>query len=239
MQTTIVAMVREEGGWQGKAERAYAQLRSDIETGALAPGQALSEVELVEYTGASRTPVREAIRRLANEGLIELAPRRAPIVSRISLRGARELFDFRRILEPAAITLVADRARENPRLAEPYERLREGFERLRGQDYSAEFHEEFTAMTAEFDRLLASHVPNEYLARSITDLRPHSARLRHIAHTDATRLQEAIEEHIEMCADIVAGETTRAAEAMTRHLHHVDQAIFHRLLNADAEVLVS
>ncbi|MFG6277560.1 GntR family transcriptional regulator [Microbacterium sp. 5K110] len=232
-------MSRDADGWQGKAERAYAQLRADIETGTLPPGQVLSEVELVEYTGASRTPVREAIRRLANEGLIELAPRRAPIVSRISLRGARDLFDFRRLLEPAAIALVTERLRDDASLAEPYERLRERFERLKGQAYSPAFQEEFTAMTAEFDRLLASHVPNEYLARSITDLRPHSARLRHIAHADVTRLHEAIEEHIEMCADILMGEATRAAEAMTRHLHHVDQAIFHRLLHADAEVLVS
>jgi DNA-binding GntR family transcriptional regulator len=205
----------------------------------LAPGQNLPEVELVEYTGASRTPVREAVRRLAAEGLINLAPRRAPSVSHISLRSARALFDFRRMLEPPAIGLVAGRIRENPKLAALFLELRDKFVAMRDQPNTEEFNRAFTDATAEFDRLLAEHTPNEYLSRSITDLRPHSARLRHIAHRDESRLQDAINEHIEMCDALIASDSKAASESMTRHLHHVDQAIFRRLLDSDAALLVS
>jgi DNA-binding GntR family transcriptional regulator len=223
---------------QGKADLAYAQLRRDIEEGVLAPGQVLSEIELVKYTGASRTPVREAVRRLAAEGLIDLEPRRAPTVSRISLRSARALFDFRRILEPAAIRLVATRAGGEASVHTAFVDLRDRFVRMRGQEVDADYAAQFTRITAEFDRLLASYTPNEYLSRSITDLRPHSARLRHIAHSDNTRLDDSVEEHIEMCTRIVDADAEGAAEAIATHLHHVDQAIFRRLLDADSDLLL-
>lgn len=225
--------------WQGKAERAYTQLRDDIESGRLAPGQTLSEIELVEYIGASRTPVREAIRRLATEGLIELAPRRAPTVSRISLRSARALFDYRRLLEPAAITMVAQKAEDNTAVRGAFLSLLERFTQLRAREVTDDFGTDFTDATSEFDELLARHTPNEYLRRAIIDLRPHSARLRNIAHGDRARLGESVAEHIEMCSAIIHADANAAAEAMTRHLHHVDQSIFRRLLNADSELLVS
>ncbi|MDQ1218012.1 GntR family transcriptional regulator [Microbacterium arborescens] len=228
------------GAWQGKADRAYAQLRHDIETGELAPGQSLSEVELVTYTGASRTPVREAIRRLASEGLIDLQPRRAPTVSRISLRGARALFDFRRLIEPEAVRVVAQKAAGNSTLREDLGRLLAAFTSIVGADYSPDFAALFRDATAEFDALVARHTPNEYLARAITDLRPHSARLRYIAHSDRSRLQESVHEHILMINAIADGDPDAAAVAMTDHLHHVDQAIFRQLLSGEvSEILVS
>lgn len=233
-------MAQTETAWRGKAEKAYEQLRADIETGKLAPGQTVTEHELVAYTGASRTPVREAIRRLAAEGLIDLEPRRAPTVSRISIRSARSLFDFRRLLEPAAIRMVAVKARESASLRDVLLGLLDQFCALRGVEYSTQFSDQFLIATSKFDDLLIAHTPNEYLSRSIADLRPHSARLRHIAHSDRTRLQGAIEEHIRMCAAVVDGDADEAAQAMVEHLDLVDRAIFRNLLKGgDADVLVS
>lgn len=233
-------MSSDDSAWRGKAERAYAQLRADIETGVLAPGQTLSEIELVAYTGASRTPVREAIRRLAAEGLVDLAPRRAPTVSRISLRSARALFDFRRIVEPIAVRMVTQKAADNPSLRDSFLRVLDAFAAIRGVEYSPEFAEKFRDAAAEFDRLVAANTPNEYLGRSIVDLRPHSARLRFIAHGDVSRLQESVEEHMNMCHAIVNGDADAAADAMTTHLNHVDQAIFRQLMTGTAgELLVT
>jgi len=233
-------MVEAMGAWRGKADRAYAQLRHDIETGVFAPGQALSEIELSTHTGASRTPVREAIRRLAAEGLVDLEPRRAPTVSRISLRGARALFDFRRLIEPEAVRAVAHKAETNPALRDDLLVLLDTFHAMRGVPYDETFAEQFRRATAEFDRIVALHTPNSYLARAIADLRPHSARLRYIAHSDRSRLQESVNEHIAMCTAIIDGNPDAAAAAMTTHLHHVDQAIFRQLLGGEAgEILVS
>lgn len=235
-----VVMVEEMGAWRGKAEKVYAQLRHDIEGGTLAPGQTLSEVELVNYTGASRTPVREAIRRLAADGLVDLEPRRAPTVSRISLRSARALFDFRRLIEPEAVRAVAQRAETDPALRDELLGLLDDFAAMQGAAHDDAFAAQFRNATSTFDRIVARHTPNDYLARAIADLRPHSARLRYIAHGDKSHLEESVDEHIRMCTAIVDANPDAAAEAMVTHLHHVDQAIFRQLLNTGtSDVLVS
>lgn len=231
-------MVATETSWQGKAHRAYTQLRADIEHGILQPGRSLSEIELVEYTGASRTPVREALRRLAADGLVDLKPRRPPTVSRISLRGTRALFDFRRLVEPAAVRMVARAATESATVRDACLRVMDDLVALRGQPYSPAFAERFRQATHDFDMLLLDYTPNEYLVRAIGDLRPHLDRLRHIAHTDHARLQESVEEHLAMCSAILAGDADAAADALTQHLHHVDQAIFRKLLGGDADLVI-
>ena len=222
----------------GKADRVYGQLRADIESGVLAPGRSIPEIELVAYTGASRTPVREAVRRLAGEGLVDLEPRRAPTVSRISLRGARALFEFRGILEPAAIRMVATRAAAAGPLRDALLALDERFRALQDSDHSPAFQTEFGEVTSQFDAILAASTPNEYLSRAILELRPHSTRLRLIAHSDRARLQESIDEHLEMCAAVLAGDPERASTAMAQHLTHVSESILRSLLSSDAELLV-
>ncbi|GAA3598240.1 GntR family transcriptional regulator [Agrococcus terreus] len=219
---------------QGKAAAAYAQLKREIEHGILAPGATLPETDLVARTGASRTPVREAIRRLAAEGLIVLEPRRAPMVSRVSIAGARALFEFRRLIEPAAAaavarSLVTDRAGR----ASAFRGLRERLAQLHTSQLSAAFETQFGELTSEFDDLLVAATPNEHLARSIRELRPHTRRLRLIAHADTDRLHDSLREHIEMCDALVGGDEQRAASAITLHLVHVEQAIFHRLWDSE------
>ena len=93
-----------------KADQVHAQLKAQIELGELTPGTPLSELSLVARTGASRTPVREALRRLAAEGLVDLAPRLGARVSRVSAQSVRDLFEFRQLLEPAAIRSATEAA---------------------------------------------------------------------------------------------------------------------------------
>ncbi|OIH92601.1 hypothetical protein BIU90_10785 [Curtobacterium sp. MCBA15_001] len=214
----------------GKTERVYEQLKHDIQNGTFRPGQILPEVMLVEHTGMSRTPVREALRRLAADGLVEIQPRRAPMVTRLSLAGARALFDFRRILEPAAMREVVGRATREPRIGHLFAGIAADFEDLSIQEYSEAFADRFSELTARFDDNVVELTPNEYLSQAIHELRPHTARLRHIAHQDIGRLSESIREHIEMCRAIESGDAERAAAACTHHLFHVDQAIFNALL---------
>ncbi|MDP1051075.1 GntR family transcriptional regulator, partial [Klebsiella quasipneumoniae] len=92
----------------------YTQIRSEIEDGTLNPGQRMSEVWLVEHTGASRTPVRDALRRLAADELIIVEPRQAPMVSPLSLRHITDLLEFRRIVEVAALEEISVGASKSP-----------------------------------------------------------------------------------------------------------------------------
>ncbi|GGC43556.1 transcriptional regulator [Brevibacterium sediminis] len=222
------------GGRLAKTDVVYRDLREAIESGELVPGQSLPEAYIVERTGASRTPVREALRRLAAEQLVEIAPRRAPVVSRLSLRQARAIFEYRRLLEPAAIKLIVGRLADEPGLTARFKALREQFAELVGRPYSTEFAEEFAKLAKAFDELVIELTPNEFLARGIVDLRPQARRLRRMAHADIARLQESVREHIDMCAAIVDKDAERAMSACQQHLFHVDRAIFDALLKSTA-----
>jgi len=107
-----------------KADLVHRRLKEEIELGELAPGTPLSELWLVERTGASRTPVREALRRLAADGLVDLVPRQGARVSRVSLQSVRDLFEFRTLLEPAATRQATEAAATDAELRRTFVALR-------------------------------------------------------------------------------------------------------------------
>jgi DNA-binding GntR family transcriptional regulator len=215
----------------GKTEAVYLRLKEEIENGDFEPGQALTEFMLVEHTGASRTPVREALRRLAAEGLVNIAPRVGATVARISLRSVRELFDYRRVLEPAAIRMVVEEAAVEPAIAGRFADIDARFAALAESPRAEGFIDEYRRLAEEFDTALIECTPNAHLSRAVRELRPHTARLRRIAHAKRDRLMEAIGEHRQMCKAIADGRADAAAEALRLHLVHVDEAIFQALLS--------
>jgi DNA-binding GntR family transcriptional regulator len=215
----------------GKAEAIYEQLKSDIENGVFAPGQALGEVMLVERTGASRTPVREALRRLAAEGLVDFTPRIGASVARVSLQGARDLFEFRMVLEPAAMRLVAERARHETTLRRDFLDLAERLDKVASEPQSPSRTARFYELAEDFDRRIVAATPNALLARAVADLRPHTVRLRRIAHTAPERMEVSLVEHQQMCRDIVAGDADAAAASSTHHLQQTVATIFDALLH--------
>ena len=94
------------------AERALTELRELVLAGALAPGTRLGEVELAERLGVSRTPVREALTRLAAEGLVEIAPNRGARVATWTVSELEGVFDLRLSLEPQLTGFAVPNARD-------------------------------------------------------------------------------------------------------------------------------
>src|SRR5919205_1671808 len=92
------------------ADRAYYAIRELIVTLELPPGSVVREPELTERLGIGRTPVREALRRLAQERLIEVYPRRGMFVTTVDVRDLARLCEVRAVLEPEAARLAAERA---------------------------------------------------------------------------------------------------------------------------------
>src|SRR6266436_2032040 len=97
------------------AEKAYHAIRDLIVSLQLAPGAVIDERELMEELGIGRTPVREALRRLAHEGLVEVYPRRGMFVTGVDVRELARLSEVREVLEPEAARLAAERATETDR----------------------------------------------------------------------------------------------------------------------------
>src|SRR5215467_5088784 len=92
-----------------RVEEAYRYLKTQIMSAHLPPGASLNELEIAAALGTSRTPVREAIRKLEQEGLVMRYPNRGAIVTKLSMTDVLEIWQLREILEPAACRLAADR----------------------------------------------------------------------------------------------------------------------------------
>ena len=223
-----------------KADLVHRRLREEIELGELAPGTPLSEIWLVERTGASRTPVREALRRLAAEGLVDLVPRQGARVSRVSLQSVRDLFDFRSLLEPAAMRQATEAAAADPALRRSFGELRTEFTRIARRAPSQARSRAFYALADRFDWAIIGATRNEHLRRTIAELRPHTARLRNLSHVDPRRVEVSVGEHLGMCDALLAGDADAAAAAIAEHLVQSLQTIFRNLAaapGADLDVL--
>ncbi|WP_037682491.1 GntR family transcriptional regulator [Streptomyces griseus] len=229
----------------GKSEAVYERLKGDIESLRLRPGAKLSEVQLGEDLGASRTPVREAIRRLAREGLVDFAPGEVARVAAISLGGVRALFEFRMLLEPAAAASVSAAGMADERVLVPFhdllERLEDFDESFRALDTAAQArsYQEFYEVTEGFDQAIISACRNPYLARTIHDLRSQTVRLRHLSHSGPRRMLTSLEEHRAMLKAIVHGDAQAAEAACRHHLAQTLQALIESLTGQDLAIGVN
>jgi DNA-binding GntR family transcriptional regulator len=226
----------------GKSEAVYERLKGDIESLRLRPGAKLSEVQLGEELGASRTPVREAIRRLAREGLVDFVPGEIARVAPISLGGVRALFEFRMLLEPRAAASVATAGSTDERALVPFRellaRLEEFDETFRTLDTTAQTgsYQRFYEVSEGFDQAVVAACRNPYLARTIADMRSQTVRLRHLSHTGPRRMLTSLEEHRAMLKAIIQGDAEAAEAAGRHHLAQTLQALIDSLVGQDFAV---
>jgi DNA-binding GntR family transcriptional regulator len=219
-----------------KADLVYRQLRGEIEAGTLLPGTALGELAVVARTGASRTPVREALRRLAADGLVDLAPRQGARVSRVSLRSVRDLFDLRTVLESEAMRQTARATAVDGALRATFTGMRADFARLQRRSPTPARSRTFYELADRFDGAVVAGCSNEHLRRVLADLRPHTARLRNLSHAD-DRVEASLGEHLRMCDALLAGDAEEAAAACTEHLRQGLRTIVTRLVSDAGEGL--
>jgi DNA-binding GntR family transcriptional regulator len=194
------------------SEKAYARLREDILTGRLTAGTALSEVDLAEKLGVSRTPLRAALARLALEGLVDTTRGRTGVVSAVSSESITELFELREALETQAARL-ASRRRDPAVFDELVERFAAAPALLHDAGVEA-----YYALVAEFDAALDAALGNAVYRGALDGVRLHLARARRIAADDPERLVRSAEEHRLICAAIRDGDAALAASATTVHL---------------------
>jgi len=222
------------GADASKAELVYRQLKADIEAGSLAPGTQLTELALVAQTGASRTPVREALRRLAAQGLADLVPRHGARVSRVSPRTVRDLYDFRTLLEPEAMRQVAAATADDAELRRSLDSVRAQFARIQRRRPSQARSTMFYQLADRFDWVIIGATRNEYLRRTIAELRSHTVRLRNLSHAQA-RIDASTVEHLRMCDALLAGDADEAARACSHHLAEGLRTIFQTVLHGSTD----
>ncbi|MER5387467.1 GntR family transcriptional regulator [Saccharopolyspora sp. NPDC002686] len=193
-------------------ESAYQHLKHLILTSELAPGEELREVALTETTGFGRSPVREALRRLVQEGFVEVRPRQGYRVSVVTLASVQDLFEMRLVLEPVAVELAAQRA--------PQEELEE-LHALAHKTYvhgDTLSYERFLQDNREFHVRIAKATGNERLARTLQGLLEEMQRLFFISLGNRDRAAEMVHEHHDLHDALLARDAPRAREIVVQQI---------------------
>ena len=190
----------------------YADLRRLIVTVALAPGAAISEARIAERYGVSRTPVREAFKRLEEDGLLEVVPQVGSFVARIDLQAVLDRHFVRETLECRIVELASERidSRQRDELARNIDDLARAC-RLGDRDAHFRADEAMHAMLARF----AWH---EHAWEVIQQAKARLDRVRHLGMTRAGRPRETLAEHRAIADRVIAGDGRGAADAMRSHL---------------------
>jgi DNA-binding GntR family transcriptional regulator len=212
------ALVREEQplAITSVVDLAYAAIREQIVAGTLARGARVHQEDLAVELGVSRTPVREALRRLAAEGLVEMRTNRGARVADLDRSGMRAAYEARLVIEPGAARLAAVR-----RPAEPLRRMHEALSRQRRA--SGGVHASFAA-NRDFHLALVAASGNQFLeqlARVLWVARIGEAIYEAQAETPE-RMRLDADEHAAILDAVERGDA-RQAEALTRR--HVAAAI--------------
>ena len=200
-------------------------LRGSIVSGRLAPGQRLIERELIEMTGVSRTVIRESLRQLEAEGLIEIIPNKGPIVRKLSAAEAEDLYRIRAVLEGLAARFFAENADEAA-----VRTLQEALEAVRLAYQGSDGELALAAKTRFYDVLYGGG-SSETLASLLAMVQARIWRWRAVGLTHPNRAHERLSESVnnltllvsaiesgdgDMAERITREEVSKAAEEVMR-----------------------
>jgi DNA-binding GntR family transcriptional regulator len=195
------------------ADRAYLAIRELIVSLELPPGAVIDERELMERLGLGRTPVREALRQLAQEQLVEVFPRRGMFVTGVDVRDLARISEVRAALEPEAARLAAERATEEERdeLAALGDQIKRGAD-LMGLD-------------ERIHRTIYAAAHNHLLEKTLGEYYLLALRIWMIALDRDEALEDAVEAHRDLIQAIVVGNGDRAESLMQDHVENFETAM--------------
>ena len=200
-------------------EIVYEELKLLILTGKISPGMRLMEEELAEDMGVSRTPIREAIRKLEKEGLITIEPRRGAYVSQISTKDMVETLEVRQNMEGLAAELAAQRMSE-----EDKEKLRNIAKAYEEAVAAGDMAEMIRCDTA-FHHIIVEATQNKILIQMVEQLQEMVLRFRYIYYDNFKRAEQMLSEHQAIYEAIAGGNTEVARESANVHIDRLKSLI--------------
>jgi DNA-binding GntR family transcriptional regulator len=208
-------------------DRAYAYIKRKIIRCEMPPGMSVTESQLVEEIDIGKTPVREALARLVQEGFVLNIPRRGYEVTPITLRDVQELFGLRLILEPAAVQLAAGHV--------DVELLRYLDDLCRPERYSVqdpESADRHLSANREFHVTIAKASGNRRLAEGIEKLLDEGQRLLHLSLMFRNRSEEIMHEHRELVDALAAGDVDGARRITVEQILAAQRNVVDALLSS-------
>lgn len=200
-------------------EMVYEELKMQILTGAIIPGTRMMEVELADEMGVSRTPIREAIRKLEKEGLVTIEPRRGAYASMISTEDMVAILEVRQDLEGLAALFAADRMQK--------EQLEELKDECAKYDDAVEHGsmEDMIKHDTRFHRIIVDSCHNKILVQMIEQLQELVLRFRYIYYDNFKRAENMPEEHAAILKAIEDGNAAEARAAADVHIDRLKELV--------------
>ena len=198
-------------------------LRRAILTGELKPGERLMEIHLANKLGVSRTPIREAIRKLELEGLVIMIPRRGAEVAQITEKSLKDVLEVRRALDALCVELACDRISEEEKA-----QLRQACDTFERATRTKNVTAIAEADVALHD-IIVQATENKRLIQLINNLSEQMYRYRFEYIKDESRHDNLVEEHRMIYESILEKDHERAAQAAKLHIDNQEKSIIRQI----------
>ena len=194
----------------GRSEHAYRTLRDAIQAGTLKPGQRIMEIEIAAWLKVSRTPVRDAMRRLESEGMVAHAPRNGLVIAQLDRQAVMELYAMREVLEGTAARLCARHASDME--------LDQLLELVKTEQQLAGKFESLAQHNQRFHDAIRRGAHNRYLVKSLNAVNDSMVLLGKSQMLLPHRAKAALTEHTEIARAIARRDADAAEEATRKHV---------------------
>ena len=209
-------------GYKPLRDVVFENLRDAIITQVLKPGERLMEIQLADEMGVSRTPVREAIRKLELEGLVVMVPRKGAYVAGVSMKDIHEVYEVRSALEMLAVTLAAERITDEELNALEHQVLRESEEEAKkdGSDL-----DNIIYIDSSFHDIIYQAARNQRLVQFVNILQEQLQRFRAASLARPGRSKTALEEHKQIVEALSERNGELASKLAQEHIENAENAM--------------
>jgi DNA-binding GntR family transcriptional regulator len=216
--TPVMALVESDRSARSQSEEAYLRIRERIVSLDMPPGSVVNEGRLREELKIGRTPIREALQRLARENLVRSIPHRGTFVTDVNITDLARITEVRVVLEGHAARLAAERLSTTDRdaLAQLLERL---------EERPSLDQRQLMRLDQQIHREIYRAARNPFLEATLERYFNLSLRLWYLVLDREVALREAVEEHAELLRAILAGDGPGADESMRRHVTGFEREI--------------
>lgn len=213
-------------GYKPLRDVVFETLRDAIITQVLKPGERLMEIQLADEMGVSRTPVREAIRKLELEGLVVMVPRKGAYVAGVSMKDIHEVYEVRSALEMLAVTLAAERITEEELDALERQVLRESEEEEKADDGDLD---SIIYIDSSFHDIIYQAAHNQRLVQFINILQEQLQRFRAASLSKPGRSKTALEEHKKIVEALSERNGELASKLARDHIENAENAMISQM----------
>ena len=200
-------------------EIVYEELKMQILTGKITPGMRMMEVELAESMGVSRTPIREAIKKQEQEGLVTVEPRKGAYASQISVKDMVDILEVRQDMEGLAAHMAAYRM--TPKQMKELESISVGYNKAVEEGNMADMIKYDT----DFHNLIVESCNNSILTMMINQLQELLLRFRYVYYDNIKRAEKMPSEHSMIMEAIKDGRSDAARASAEMHIERIKDMV--------------